>query len=258
MLGGLAIVYCMVAEAGTSREVGWVAYRTGDYAMAYDIWLGAAQAGDRDARILVAALLAEGRGVTINRLAADQWLARARDLSATRKTMLMTRLAAEKGISDAQFDLGNMYLRGIGVERNESKAFEQFRESALQDHREAQFNLGILLASGRGIEKDLAKARTWYQRAAVQELPQAQYNLAIMLLKGEGGHKDNGKALTWIRAAAMDNYPPAQNQLGALYESGNIVERNAGKAVRWYQRAAVAGDANARLNLNRLLGGVQP
>ncbi len=65
--------------------------------------------------------------------------------------------AAENGYEIAQYNLGRCYVLGIGVEKDEIKAFEYYKKSAEKGHNMAQNILGNLFFDGQGTEKDLAK-----------------------------------------------------------------------------------------------------
>ena len=71
--------------------------------------------------------------------------------------------------SDAQFNLGFNYLRGWGVEQDQTAAVEWIRRAADQGYGEAQSHLGYLYANGIGVEKDYGQAAAWYRRAADSE-----------------------------------------------------------------------------------------
>ena len=53
--------------------------------------------------------------------------------------------AAEKGHVDAQYELGNCYAMGTGVEQNAGKAVHWFEKAAAQKHTDAQWKLADLL-----------------------------------------------------------------------------------------------------------------
>lgn len=69
---------------------------------------------------------------------------------------------------DAQYNLGVMYAKGRGVERNEAKAVELLALAADKGDANAQLNLGIMYAKGRGVAKDESKAFQLWARAAEQ------------------------------------------------------------------------------------------
>ncbi len=58
-------------------------------------------------------------------------------------------IEAYEGSTDAQFNLGVMYIEGKGVEQSRDEAIFWFTKAAQQGHREAQYNLGHLLLEER-------------------------------------------------------------------------------------------------------------
>ena len=72
---------------------------------------------------------------------------------------------AEKGNSDAQTDLGWRYIRGDGVERDETEAIKWLSKAAEQGHPSAQVLLSLCYSNGKGISKDPAKAQEWWYKS---------------------------------------------------------------------------------------------
>ncbi len=81
---------------------------------------------------------------------------------------------AKEGGAQAQQLVGDMYLNGTGVERNDVEAAKWFRLSAEQGNVAAMKAMGRLYVQGRGIEQDLREATHWFRRAnAGVSTPQA-------------------------------------------------------------------------------------
>lgn len=78
------------------------------------------------------------------------------------------RKAAEQGLADAQFSLGDCYLEGEGVTQNMTEAVKWFRKAAEQGLADAQFALGACYQSGTGVTQNIAEAKKWHQKAADQ------------------------------------------------------------------------------------------
>jgi Zn-dependent protease with chaperone function len=76
------------------------------------------------------------------------------------------RASAERGDSDAQYKLGNMYAQGTGVLQNESLALQWFRRAAEQGHADAQFYVGQAYEKGEVVAKNDAQAVLWLRKAA--------------------------------------------------------------------------------------------
>lgn len=75
---------------------------------------------------------------------------------------------ALRGDKIAQFQTGVIYERGIGVEKNQTKAALWYEKSAEQGYLDAQYNLALMNASGRGVDKNLERAVMWLTKAAQQ------------------------------------------------------------------------------------------
>jgi hypothetical protein len=76
------------------------------------------------------------------------------------------RKAADQGLADAQYNLGQMYRRGQGVARNYSEAVRWYRKAADQGTVLAQRNLGIMYVQGQSVNQDDVVAHKWYNIAA--------------------------------------------------------------------------------------------
>ena len=64
------------------------------------------------------------------------------------------RKAAEQGDALAQFNLGWMSVKGIGVPKNYKQAAYWFRKAAEQGHAMGQYNLGQMYRRGKGVPRD--------------------------------------------------------------------------------------------------------
>lgn len=142
---------------------------------------------------------------------------------------------AIEGIVEAQHKLGEMYLEGEGIEKDQSKAFKWFKLAAEQGNDDAQMMVGVLYLLDEEIEQDYSKAFKWLSLAAEQN-SDAQYMLGQMYEKGEGIEQDHSKALCWYTLAAEKN-PTAQAVLGIFYYSGHIVEQDYSKAFELFSLA---------------------
>ena len=61
---------------------------------------------------------------------------------------------------------------------------------------EDQFNYGQMFYDGKGVEQDYTKAVNWYQRAADQNHPEAQFKLGVMYANGIGVEKNVDRAFS--------------------------------------------------------------
>jgi TPR repeat protein len=65
------------------------------------------------------------------------------------------------GDPEAQFRLGEMYLEGLGGERNERQAARWFKLAAEKGHAGAQAQLGRLLVQGIGLARNIPRGLMW-------------------------------------------------------------------------------------------------
>ncbi len=76
-------------------------------------------------------------------------------------------------------------------------ALKEWRALAEQEDALAQFNLGVMHAKGLGVPQDDKEAVRWYRLAAAQGHASAQNNLGVMHAKGRGVPQDDKEAVRW-------------------------------------------------------------
>ena len=159
------------------------------------------------------------------------------------------RLAVAQGNAYAQANLGLMYSRGRGVERDDSEAVRLYRLAVAQGHAFAQYHLGLMYSRGRGVERDDSEAVRLYRLAVAQGHAFAQYHLGLMYSRGRGVERDDSEAVRLFRLAVAQGNAFAQANLGFMYSRGRGVERDDSEAVRLYRLAVAQGHASAPANL---------
>ena len=82
--------------------------------------------------------------------------------------------AARSGNADAEELIGVMYALGLGVERDDVRAFEWYLRSAMKGHPGAQSGVGWYYEVGRGMPApDLVRAYLWYVLSTIGGDPDA-------------------------------------------------------------------------------------
>lgn len=76
-------------------------------------------------------------------------------------------LAAEQGDLEALFNLGQVYRLGLGVAKDEAKAFELLLKAAAGGVAAAQSRIGLAYATGEGAALDPIEACKWFELAAL-------------------------------------------------------------------------------------------
>lgn len=126
-------------------------------------------------------------------------------------------------------------------EGDHATAIEIWKPLAEAGEAWAQYSIANLYMEGLGVDKNLVAASYWLERAAFQGFPLAQYRLGNAYREGYGFKKDNAEAVRWWRYAADEGIKDAMYNLGVNYYYGHGVEQNRATAYEWLQKAAEAG-----------------
>jgi TPR repeat protein len=216
-----------------------------------------------------------------NELMGSAW--RADKLGDCGRALALLRKAADHQPADAVSInatniLGDMYVAGRCVEKDDARALDLFARSAAAGDALASFNVGVLedwrqeyakavaayraaaeegyphaeailggrYRIGRGVARDDAESVKWYRRAAEHHDRFGEYGLANAYEQGLGGLSlDGAQAEHWYRLSAEHGFAPAQAHLGWMYSQGRGVAVDHAAAMRWYRRAADKGIPSA-------------
>ena len=128
--------------------------------------------------------------------------------------------------------LGNIYLFGKGVPKDEVKADYWYQKAAEKDNYDAQV---VLRSKNKKMRRDAEAGK-----------PDAQYNFAMYCLA------DNLKteAFPFMKGAAEQGNAAAQYQLGILYSDGDATPKNLDLAEAWESKAAENGYEGAQTMLD--------
>ena len=165
------------------------------------------------------------------------------------EAMACFKKAIEEGDEAAYLELGNMYLDGKGVEKDEKLAFCYFQKGAKAGDPECVEMLGLCYYWGYGVEKDLQKAAFYHDKAAKAGIVHAMYNIGLCYEYGNGVSKNIEKALYWFEKAASEDFIHAIVALGDIYFDGEYIEKDLKKAFGYFSRAAEKGDPWGKLNV---------
>ncbi len=174
------------------------------------------------------------------------------------KAKQLFEAAAAKGETAAFTALAWIYRAGVGVPQDYAKALAYYREGASRGNDWAMTNIGEFYKEGYGVTADPAEAVRWYTAGAKSGELTAQTRLARMYQTGDGVEKDFAKARFWFETAASRGVPNALTRLGIIYEEGQGTDRDVDAAVRLYVSAAQQGDREAYYRLGKLYAAKTP
>jgi TPR repeat protein len=148
--------------------------------------------------------------------------------SEIKKAIKIWRPLAEQGDVAAQIQLGDMYLRGIGVKADSKEALKWYHSAALQGNSVAEYNLGNLYSSPRpGMEANLDESIKWYRKSAEHGNANGQFSLATKYFRGEGLSQDNVMSYAWLEVANRNGHHSAHNyrELVSMILSAEEIEK---------------------------------
>lgn len=159
------------------------------------------------------------------------------------------RMAAEQGFDTSQFNLGGMYIKGSGVQKDSTEAIKWLRKCA--EGNGAAYHLLPLLFED--FEKSFPQERAEYavlvRMVAEKGKMIGQQMLGILYYRGDGVPKDKTEAINWWLKAALQGGTSAQELLGLAYSFGDGVPKDYAEAIKWFRMAAEKGKASAQYNL---------
>ncbi len=182
-----------IGAAGPAMTAGFgdglSAYRNGNPAAAWRVFMPLAEQGDVQAQNMLGWMYSLGNdGWPEDNQQAANWFQK----------------AAAQGSSSAQYNLGRMYADGEGVRRNYRQAARWFTEAAGQGNQRAQLQLAKLYELGAGVPKDPREAMSLWVSLAESGWPAAQFEVAKMYRKGERVGKDLVQSYKWASLAAKN------------------------------------------------------
>jgi TPR repeat protein len=157
--------------------------------------------------------------------------------------------AAKRGNPEGMYRVGLAYFDGLGVEKNLTTACQWFIRAAADSHPYAEGQAGVCYYNGTGVEQNHETAFNWFVLAGQARLVDGRVAVADMLDRGDGHNQDSAAAVTWYQAAAEQGNAYAMTQLGAHLRLGNGVTQDEARAMQWFAKAAQQGYVPAETSL---------
>lgn len=143
------VLALMCHEVRSDVANGVAAYQRGDFATAFQEFIGLAEQDDIYAQNVIGIMYAEGQGVQRNDRMAANWFFKAQVL----------------GSLEASANLGRMYSEGRGVPQDNRAALRNYRDAALGGYQPAMQRLIEIYENGElGVKPDPAQAIEWRTR----------------------------------------------------------------------------------------------
>ena len=166
---------------------------------------------------------------------------------------------AINGDAVAQYNIGNFYYYGIGVEGSDEEATEWYSKAVAQGFTPAKDKLAMIkfdLGLDQLEDGNKAEAFKYFKEAAAQGCLPAKAYLGACYLYGYGVKKNKTEGLNLIKSAADAGCAEGENLLGVYYyyqsnvgsEEEDVDEALLERAKRLFKSAASKGDTAAKFN----------
>jgi len=166
----------------------------------------------------------------------------------------MEKLFTIEGEDDFQIGLD---LLNSSIQWNHRKALQAFCRAAEKGHTEAIFQVGLMyLIGGPQIDRNVEKAVECLKISAERDLAIAKYGLAQCYLYGVGVDKDEKKAIILFEESFKQGCFNAADSLSDIYRYGIGIPSDLQKAKEYNLYARQAQIPNADFKFIGLLTGI--
>lgn len=160
-------------------------------------------------------------------------------------------------INEAYTRLGLMALSETTEKLDKSNSISYLESAADRKYAPAEYYLGVIYEKGLGVKKDYDTALSWLESAAQRDYAPALNEIGYMYFNGLGVDVDYEQALYYQKLAAALGYEKAQVNLGYLYENGYGVAQNLETALEYYEMASDNSYPGAEEALARVQSGIE-
>ena len=199
---------------------------------AFDLYLQLAKAGHVKAYYEVARCYRLGIGVKENAVKAYRWVQKGVKLNDPDCLCMMAYF----------FYDGKPYVR-----QSLKAAFKYFSKAASRGSVAAKYVVGQMYLTGKHVKKNEEKGEAYIKEATDAGYAPALYR-AGLIAERDG---DYGRAIDCFYRSAQTDYTPALVKMGILSESGEVIARDENAAYYYFKRAAECGSSRGCYGLAR-------
>ncbi len=222
-----------------------------------------AKLGNNRARMLLADMYHDGKGVEKNEETARAFLQDAvadGDEEAKNMLSLYNLIDNHNDLDAVAHDeqsvanddpialiiLSSRYKEGMGVEKDIKKAFELCKKAADMGYAPAQYDLAGYYEAGQGTAKDYKEAFNYLLKSAKQDCDIAYGPLAERYYWGKGTAVNYPEARYWGEKGVEKDDTTACYTMGLYYYHGKATSPNYAKALSYFQKCAELGSPDGK------------
>lgn len=124
---------------------------------------------------------------------------------------------------------------------NADMVFDFQKKMADKGNTEAQFKVGEMYEMGRGVRKNMAVAIEWFNKASAKGHVEAGYKLLYLDIQKNNLTAENKGEFENLKSKGKSGEGYAQYMLGLMYQNGVGLKKSESKAMEWYKKAALQG-----------------
>ncbi len=149
--------------------------------------------------------------------------------------------------------LGEMYEKGLGVNKDINKAVSYYYNSAKGGDDRSAVKIGSMYYYGKNVNQNFNEAYKWFYYASKTGNATAEYNLGLMYLEGTGVKQDFKNAFYYLKRSADKGHSLAQGEIGNLLYEGKGTPQDYQEAIRYLLMSANQGNIYAQMSLGDFL-----
>ena len=174
------------------------------------------------------------------------------------------KFEAESGNSEFYLYYGEVFYYGLyNCDEDPQKALYWFKKAAKNNDLQALYNIGIIYLYGIGVDKNLEIAKLWFEKSSLQNHAESQYELAVLYLGEDLGPPNKKLGYSLLEKASssikQNNFQPSYDAIvlrGRCLKNGWGVKKNVKESIKYFKKASVyrssrriAGDGFFQLGL---------
>jgi TPR repeat protein len=164
------------------------------------------------------------------------------DMNVVKAKTYYKRASKDSSSARAMYQLGLIYLKEIGTNRNLKAAFNLFKQAADLNYAPAMVRLAYMYHKGEYVTQDFTKAFQLYKQAADLNNKSGVYWTGYMYYKGLGTVQDYSKAIEYLRQDSVQGERRAIYLLGYCNMKAYGMPQNFNKAKECFTIAFKKGE----------------
>lgn len=159
----------------------------------------------------------------------------------------LMQMEAQNGNMLATFDLGRIHADGLGVEIDNEKAQECYKQALdgflfienKKSWKYIEYRIGKMYAQGLGTNQNYELAADWLNKSVAEKYKFAEYSLGSLYYYGHGVEQCYEKAFELYLRSAKQDFPYANFEVAKMFCSGIGTEQSEKKSTYHFEKAYI-------------------